>query len=77
MNDEGEPTWMFRKGPYGVESRIFDSNQIPPGWVDSPAKCEEESAPEPASELDSSSEPEEVPKPKRKYTRKVKNDDGA
>ncbi|MGI9492769.1 MAG: hypothetical protein ACR2QF_10260 [Geminicoccaceae bacterium] len=38
----GEPTWMYRLHYGKVQSRIFDSNAIPKGWVDSPAKCTEE-----------------------------------
>lgn len=43
----GQPTWMYRRGAFGrVEARVFDSEEIPAGWVDSPAKLE--TAPKPA-----------------------------
>lgn len=36
----GEPTWMYRRTAKGdVSEKVFDSDSIPPGWVDSPAKC--------------------------------------
>ena len=38
----GDPTWMYRKGPDGVQAEIFDSDEIPPGWVDTPDKAEEQ-----------------------------------
>lgn len=35
----GFPTWRYRMANNGkMSSRIFDSDEIPPGWVDSPAK---------------------------------------
>lgn len=38
----GVPTFMYRRAEDGsVESRVFDSDAIPEGWVDSPAKVEE------------------------------------
>lgn len=37
----GFPTWRYRRGAFGrLESKIFDSDEIPPGWFDNPAKCE-------------------------------------
>lgn len=37
--EQGHPVYMYRSGKEGeVESEIFDSNNIPKGWVDSPAK---------------------------------------
>lgn len=38
----GQPTYMYRLKDGKVESRVFDSDAIPDGWVDSPAKCKEE-----------------------------------
>lgn len=39
----GFPTCKYRRGAFGrgVESRVFDSDDIPPGWLDSPAEVEE------------------------------------
>lgn len=38
----GVPTWMYRRTEDGsVEAQIFDSDALPEGWVDSPAKCVE------------------------------------
>ncbi|MGI9485407.1 MAG: hypothetical protein ACR2RF_05905 [Geminicoccaceae bacterium] len=62
MEDEpGEPTWMYRLHYGKVQSRIFDSNAIPNGWVDSPVKCVEE-------------KPSEA-KPKQRRSKKVKDGD--
>ena len=34
----GNPTFLYRAGKNGeVESKIFDSDDLPDGWVDSPA----------------------------------------
>jgi hypothetical protein len=33
------PTWAYRPGAGGVESRLFEDGNIPDGWHDSPAKC--------------------------------------
>ena len=42
----GNPTCMYRRGAFGrVFSRIFDSDDIPPGWVDTPAKLPAADAP--------------------------------
>lgn len=32
----GVPTWMFRDTEDGVESAIFDSDDLPKGWRDTP-----------------------------------------
>ena len=37
----GHPTFMYRLKDGKVESRIFDSDAIPRGWVDSPTKAME------------------------------------
>lgn len=34
----GEQTWMYKRRYGRIESKIFDSDEIPEGWVDSPAK---------------------------------------
>ena len=37
----GHQTYMYRKNEAGeVESQVFDSDDIPKGWSDSPAKLE-------------------------------------
>lgn len=36
----GNPTWMYKRRYGKVESKVFDSDEIPDGWVDSPAKVE-------------------------------------
>jgi len=37
----GVPTYMYRKNAKGeVEAQVFDSDNIPKGWVDSPEKVE-------------------------------------
>ncbi|MGI9484333.1 MAG: hypothetical protein ACR2RF_00305 [Geminicoccaceae bacterium] len=45
----GDPTWLYREGPDGVEAKIFDSQLVPlmesKGWVDSPAKVGEKPEP--------------------------------
>lgn len=42
----GNPTWMYRLDaqnrhgrPAKIEAEIFDSDDLPAGWVDSPDKC--------------------------------------
>lgn len=35
----GVPTVMYKLNEGKVESEIFDSEDIPKGWVDSPEKC--------------------------------------
>lgn len=35
----GNPTWRYRRVGDKIESRIFDSDNLPEGWEDSPAKC--------------------------------------
>lgn len=36
----GHLTWGYTLGPRGhVMHQRFDSDQIPPGWFDSPEKC--------------------------------------
>jgi len=43
---ESYPTWRYRRTATGkVSAQIFDSDDIPPGWVDSPAKCVEKKKP--------------------------------
>lgn len=32
----GVPTWMYRNTEAGLESAIFDSDDLPKGWRDSP-----------------------------------------
>lgn len=61
--EKGDPTWMYRMGPDGVEGRIFDSLRIPDGWYDSPAHIPQESV-------------ETVPK-RRGRPRKVRDGDSA
>lgn len=46
MAEKEEPfdTWRYRAyrkddGTMGISSKVFRSDSIPPGWVDSPAKC--------------------------------------
>ena len=36
----GEQTWMYKRRYGRIESKVFDSDEIPAGWVDSPAKVE-------------------------------------
>lgn len=44
---EAVPTWMYRRTASGkVSSQLFQSDKIPPGWVDSPAKCVKKAAAE-------------------------------
>lgn len=45
----GVPTWMYRLNDGEVESQLFDSDEIPKGWQDSPPK-QAESASESASD---------------------------
>lgn len=37
----GVPTYMYRRKDGEVEARVFDSDEIPAGWADSPAKAHE------------------------------------
>lgn len=34
----GQPTFMYRRKDGNVESKVFDSDAIPEGWVDTPTK---------------------------------------
>lgn len=34
-------TYMYRLKDGEVEAKVFDSDNLPEGWVDSPAKCVE------------------------------------
>lgn len=44
----GEPTWMYRVGDGGkVEAKIFDSDEVPAGWSDSPADPPKKRGPKP------------------------------
>lgn len=43
------PTWAYRAGPEGVESRLFQDGNVPDGWHDSPTKCAAPEAPKPAA----------------------------
>lgn len=36
----GNPTWMYRLKDGAVEAKIFDSDDLPKGWVDAPPKVE-------------------------------------
>lgn len=38
----GQRTYMYRLNGKNIESKVFDSDAIPEGWVDSPAKVKEE-----------------------------------
>lgn len=43
--EEPYPTWRYRLTKNGeISSKIFMSNAIPPGYVDSPAKCKKKDA---------------------------------
>lgn len=35
----GEPTMMYKSKGGEIISEVFDSDDIPKGWVDDPAKC--------------------------------------
>src|SRR4051812_47866516 len=36
----GLPTWMYRRAEDGaLEAAVFDSDALPEGWADSPARC--------------------------------------
>lgn len=52
--EEPYDTWRYRRTASGkISAQIFRSDSIPPGWVDSPAKCKEKAgkkAPEPDSD---------------------------
>lgn len=40
MKKEPYPVWMYRLTKSGdVSAKIFMSDAVPPGYVDSPAKC--------------------------------------
>jgi hypothetical protein len=41
----GHPTYMYRLNEGKVESQVFDSDSVPDGWVDSPAKVGEKEEP--------------------------------
>lgn len=39
----GHPTYMYRRHESGeIEGAVFDSDELPNGWVDSPAKVDDE-----------------------------------
>lgn len=50
----GVPTYMFKLENGELKSEVFDSEQLPEGWVDSPAKCAPPDAPEMLGALDTS-----------------------
>jgi hypothetical protein len=65
---KGHPCWRYRRTASGkISAQIFDSNNVPPGWVDSPAKCKKpvvDVAVEPAAES-VEVKADEAPKPRR------------
>lgn len=40
----GVPTWMYRDTAKGLESAIFDSDELPKGWRDTPASTDRKPA---------------------------------
>lgn len=45
----GHPTFMYRRKDGGIDAQIFDSDDLPEGWVDHPDKAEDAGKePEPA-----------------------------
>lgn len=37
MSEKENPTWGYRAGKDGVESKIFPTGKLPKGWKDTPA----------------------------------------
>jgi hypothetical protein len=64
------PTFGYRRVAGVLEAKVFDG-EIPQGWVDTPAKCQnDEAKAEPAAPVAETPQP----KPRAKRTRKPKAD---
>lgn len=49
----GYPRWMYRKNGKGLpDAKMFDSEQIPSGWFDSPGAAEESFEKEATKEIE-------------------------